>query len=762
MKKSLITTLCVLLSVCQLFANPVDIKTAKSIGENYVRTNVSSLRNVQNSKHVLTLNDDKGNACLYVFNIEDKGYYIMSADDRAKPVLAYSYEGCIDVNNIPSSMMYYLEHYKNAISYAIENNLEAEHEIKDEWDMVSSRGVISERGLGKSVQPLVDLLWNQVYPYNYFCPTENGGPEGRAFVGCAADVMAMIMKYWNYPEKGEGKHSYIPEGYPIQTVDFGATTYDWANMPKQIFRYSPIEEIEAVALLMYHCGVSIDMKYGPNASSGYSEMVPSAMSKYFKYTNKMRHLYRDDYERTDWENLLIENFDQGFPVFYAGTSPMSGGHAFVCDGYNEDRYFHFNWGWSGTSNGYFAIDALSPVGADYSVNQRMILDVIPDYAYNTMPKAPAVETSTKSAYSHKGTVRIYVPTESESGEQIEKIDEIVVWRNNQQVYSEANVAPGSVVVFEDEVEDFGTYNYSVCAVSNGIKGRRSEAPLLYGPTCPWNIVVATNSFQGWNGASLQILSGNDVFDEITVTNSKPLSLVLQMPEGEVSFVWKAPKSPLSSLTIKIENASDETVYEYTGASSGLSEGVLYSGNNNCENCKAPENLSAEFTVQNNKPGVLVSWNKVDNPQSFKVYRSTDNENYEEIATVASSENQYFDSNDMNGVYYYQVTSYNSNCESMPAATSDLNADYVAVEVVSLKENYIDAKIYPNPVSDMLNIVSEGITNVSVYNVMGMKIIDENVDADMLSIDVSGLGNGIYMLKVSSRKGEFTQSLSVSK
>ena len=380
MKRFVLVTLVVLLSVGQLFATHVDVNTAKLIGEKYVRNNMQSLRGFQNSKHVLTISDDNGNACLYIFNIEDKGYYIVSADDRAKPILAYSEEGSIDVNNILPAMAYYLEHYKNAISYAIENDLKAAAEIEKEWNSVRTRG-IAERNVGKSVEPLVELKWDQVYPYNYFCPTEKGGPGGHAYVGCAADVMAMIMKYWNYPEKGKGSHSYIPEGYPIQTVDFSEATYKWDNMPEQIFSFSPKNEIEPIAELMYHCGVSIDMKYGPTASSGYSEMVPNAMKKYFSYTANMRHLYRDQHELTEWENLLRDNLDQGFPVFYAGTSQMSGGHAFLCDGYTEDGYFHFNWGWSGALNGNFAIDALNPTGADYNVNQRAIFDMIPDYAH---------------------------------------------------------------------------------------------------------------------------------------------------------------------------------------------------------------------------------------------------------------------------------------------------------------------------------------------------------------------------------------------
>jgi hypothetical protein len=761
MKKVVLVTLVVLLSLGQLFATHVDVNTAKSIGEKYVRNNMQSLRGFQNSKHVLTISDDNGNACLYIFNIEDKGYYIVSADDRAKPILAYSEEGSIDVDNILPAMAYYLEHYKNAISYAIENDLKADAEIEKEWNAVRTRG-IAERNVGKSVEPLVDLLWHQIYPYNYFCPTEKGGPGGHAYVGCAADVMAMIMKYWNYPEKGKGSHSYIPEGYPIQTVDFSETTYKWNDMPVQIFSFSPQKEINAIAELMYHCGVSIDMKYGSTASSGYSEMVPNAMKKYFSYTANMRHLYRDQHELTEWEKLLRDNLDQGFPVFYAGTSSMSGGHAFLCDGYTEDGYFHFNWGWSGALNGNFAIDALNPTGADYNVNQRAIFDVIPDYAHKCMPKSPVIETDVKSVYSHQGVVKVVVPEISELEEALETIDKVVVFRNNKEVFTKENVTPGSVVVFEDEVEEYGIYQYDAYAVSNGIVGRRGYASLLYGPTCAWDVVASTTSYQGWNGASLKFLCDGKVFEEITVNDATPINMLLQVPEGEVSIEWTAPKTKISSMTIKIENSKGEKVLDFSGSSSELQEGVMYSGNNNCDNCMAPEKLSAEFVIADNQEGIMVSWEKVGNPQSFKIYRSDDNKEYKEIATVASTENKYFDANNINGLYYYQVTSYSDDCESMPAVTEDKNSDYVVVEQVSVDENVIAAIIYPNPVSERLHVASEGLTNISVYTVIGQKKLDINLNADDYILDVSGLDNGVYMLKVSTRKGCFTRRICVNK
>ena len=762
MKRKVLVTLLALLFVNLTFASPVDIETAKSIGERFVRNNMQSLRGSQNSKHVLTLSDDNGNACLYIFNIEDKGYYIVSADDRAKPVLAYSDEGAIDVNNMHPSLTYYLDHYRNAISYAIENNLKADASVKEEWNLMRTRGIVTERNLGKSVEPLVDLKWNQIYPYNYYCPTELGGPGDHAYVGCAADVMAMIMKYWNYPDKGVGSHSYVPEGYPEQSANFGETTYEWDNMPAQLYSFSPEKEIKAVALLMYHCGVSIDMKYGPMASSGYSELVPAAMKNYFKYTSKMTHLYREQHDLEEWKALLIENLDRGLPVFYAGSSQVSGGHAFVCDGYTEDAYFHFNWGWSGVGNGNFAIDALNPEGADYNINQRAIFDLLPDYAHKCMPKVPVIETKVKSVYSYKGVVNVNVPTLSDLDETLEKIDEVVILRNNKQVYSAKDVTPGSVVTFEDEVEEYGTYTYSAYAVSNGIKGRRAEVFMSYGTTCSWNIEASTTSYQGWKDACLQILCDDNVFDEIRVTNATPVNLLVQMPEGEVSFVWKAPKTKISSMTLNIKNSDGEMVYEFSGSSTDLQEGVLYSGNNSCDNCIAPKNLKAEFTEQDGKSGVIISWDKT-NTQYYKVYRSTDNENYTEIAKIESSENKYFDANDINGIYYYQVTSYNEDCESMPAATPDSDSDYVMAEVMSLQENYLKARVYPNPASRQLNVYAEGMTNVTIYNVVGQKIIDCDVhDTNEIVLDLDAINEGVYMLKISTREGAITQKINIKK
>ena len=762
MKRLLLTTFVLLFSLGRLFAGPVDVETAQSIGEKFVRANMETLRNFQTSKHIGTWTDEKGTASLYLFNIDDKGFYIVSADDRAKPILAFSDEGALDFNNIPSNMAYYLDRYTKAISFAIENDLEAEAEITEEWNLVRSKGVVTEKTLNRSVDPLIDLLWNQDNPYNLYCPTAPGGPGGRAYVGCAADAMAMVMKFWNYPDAGVGEHSYIPPGFPEQSVTFGEA-YDWENMPKQLYNSSPQNQIHAIAILMYHCGVSINMGYGWDGSGAFSSDVPEAMYSHFKYTDKMKLEYRDSFTKKEWEDMLIANFDQGFPAFYAGHSVASGGHAFVCDGYTDNRYFHFNWGWTGAGNGNFAIDALNPSvwgqGMQFNDGQNAIFDMIPDYAYETMAEAPEVETRINSVYSKKGTITVEVPTESESGVELTTIDKVVILRDGVELYSESNVTPGSVVTYEDEVPQYDCYTYRSYVVSNGIKGRFEDEALIYGPTCEWKLISTTTSFQGWNGATLQFLtSDGSIFEEVTTTNSNPISMPIQIPEGEFSVKWTAPMAPLTSIVIKLKNSSNEVVYDYSGSSTGLN-GTIFNGENSCENCQAPENLTAEEKFMNGQSGTLISWVKKGEPEEFIIYRSTDGDDYDKVATVAGTETQYFDAVDA-GTYYYQVTADNGSCESMPAATADGEADFIMVNVTSIVENNIGAAVYPNPAREYLNIEAEGMMNVTLYNMVGQKVFEQNVDADEFVLDMTSMENGVYMLKVVSRKGEMTQRISV--
>ena len=238
---------------------------------------------------------------------------------------------------------------------------------------------MNENRDGDAVEPLITALWGQGCYYNEKCPEDENGECGHAVTGCVATAMAQIMHYWGYPENGTGSYSYTPSGYPEQYVDFGSTTYNWSNMPNRLYASSTSEQIDAVATLSWHCGVAVKMSYGPNASGAFSGWVRFALTDYFGYSNELSYEYRANYPDAIWKAKLKDCLNLGRPIYYSGSGASSG-HAFVCDGYDASEMFHFNWGWSGMSNGYFAIGALygySGIFFDFNDDNNAVFNIHP-------------------------------------------------------------------------------------------------------------------------------------------------------------------------------------------------------------------------------------------------------------------------------------------------------------------------------------------------------------------------------------------------
>lgn len=379
-----------------LFAKPVSPEKARQVAGYFYEAHAvkgSQYKNGAAMKLAFTSSSKAySNASLlapvnyfYVFNAGDKnGFVIVAADDNVTPVLAYSNEGEILQDNIPTNVAKWLEGYRFQLQYVIENNIEAGEEIKAQWD-----NYYNERTLGKKetneVAPLMKTKWNQSPYYNALCPYD-ATRNARAVTGCVATAMAQVMKYWNYPEQGTGFHSYNHNKFGTLSANFGNTKYDWASMPNSVTSNN-----NAVATLMAHCGVSVDMNYSVDVSGAYvindytatEHCSEYALEKYFGYSDKLQGVQRKDYTNSQWDNLLKGELDANRPIIYAGFG-SGGGHAFVCDGYDANGLFHFNWGWGGYYDGYFVSTALDPGGVGtgggtggYNSDQQAIIGVQP-------------------------------------------------------------------------------------------------------------------------------------------------------------------------------------------------------------------------------------------------------------------------------------------------------------------------------------------------------------------------------------------------
>ena len=309
--------------------------------------------------------------CYYVFALEPAGFVIVAADERVKPILGYSYTNNFVVEDMPDNILYWLDNYKKQIKAVIDNNFQPDQETRATWTRLKAGQNTTVRS-GNSVEPLLQTTWNQSCYYNLFCPIDSSGPCNRVYAGCVATAMAQVMHYWEWPTQGFNSHSYTCD-YGTLSVDFSTSTYNHNNMPNALSSSTSTSQKEEIARLIYNCGVAVDMDYGPDGSSAYSSDVPAALYNYFAYTDNGTYVYKSNYTDSNWENLIKQELDNMRPVYYSGHG--SGGHAFVCDGYDENSLFHFNWGWSGSSDGYFSLSALNPSTHDFSSSQAAVIGV---------------------------------------------------------------------------------------------------------------------------------------------------------------------------------------------------------------------------------------------------------------------------------------------------------------------------------------------------------------------------------------------------
>ncbi|MBR8703112.1 C10 family peptidase [Porphyromonas levii] len=330
---------------------------AQKIAENFLKVNDlrsggEQLTLVYTEPSNLRANDGTEYSDLpayYVYNIGDKGFIIVSASETTYPVLGYSEENTFAVGDqMPDNLKAVLKGYADEIRYSWKNIKSTD--ATKQWREGALRSVNADeattRVAAASVKPLLGTIkWNQAPYYNDLCPT--GTP-----VGCVATATSQIMRYWEYPSRGRGSHT--------STVDGRSVNFDhplnWSNMPKATLR-SPNRD---VAQFCYDVAIGLNMQFSRKGSGTYQRYIPDLLVNHYYYDTTVRQLYRDTgYSASQWHNILREELSAGRPVQYAGSG-RGGGHSFVCDGYDSRGYFSFNWGWGGSSDGYFLTNALNP------------------------------------------------------------------------------------------------------------------------------------------------------------------------------------------------------------------------------------------------------------------------------------------------------------------------------------------------------------------------------------------------------------------
>ncbi|SHJ14451.1 C10 family peptidase [Bacteroides stercorirosoris] len=326
---------------CNIHAKVLTPEEAAKIATDFFSAgNVSRLSNIDALQLVRTSKKSDGTPVYYVFNAKNgRGFIIISADDKAIPVVGYSYDSSFVTDNVSDVTITVLN---NAVKPVKSNSVEIRKRVNTRTS---------------STKLIKTPEWSQEAPFNAQIPNHR-------LVGCVGTAMATVMKYHNHPSKGNGS---------LDGTNFNVQ-YAWNNMRTDNYRsgYSA-DEAEAVSTLMAHCAVSIKTNFGMSGSSAFEVRVPAALISYFGYDPGVSYKKRSETDRTTWDAIIVNEINENRPVIYSGQD-MSVGHAFVCDGYEmrgSVPYFHINWGWGGSANGYFSSDALNPtVSTSHSFNDQ--------------------------------------------------------------------------------------------------------------------------------------------------------------------------------------------------------------------------------------------------------------------------------------------------------------------------------------------------------------------------------------------------------
>lgn len=321
---------------------------------------------------VATINNERLSVpALYIFNVSEDGYVVVSGDDCVQPVLAFSNQGKIRLDYLPDGFKSYLRQRADEVSYGQNHGLPASPEVAAQWEKLR----VPQPKSGQRKDGLTYLMsstWDQGWPYNAYCPEID---YNTAPVGCVATAMSQIMHFWRHPAQGVGSTSYMCQACRARlSADFGSTTYDYDHMPDVLYYDCDEEEKEAVALFCYHVGISVWMQYESYSSGvNMADVGPfccRALKNNFDYDTNARYLYRSPFSNAAWVDTIKNEIEAGRPVLYAGydngSTGNDAGHAFVLDGYDSgSNTFHVNWGWGGSCDGWCDLYNSALVAYDY-------------------------------------------------------------------------------------------------------------------------------------------------------------------------------------------------------------------------------------------------------------------------------------------------------------------------------------------------------------------------------------------------------------
>lgn len=767
---SFFQTLC-LLTVATVFtfqasAQKVSLATAQQVAKNYFflkNTNVAARANV----HVASMRAEvmDNDTLLYVFNMNPAGFVIVANEQKTQAVLGYGIEAASEGEN--PAFDEWLSNYKNQIKY-IRNHKEVTVSEKNstEWAALKSENFSRENYQIKAkalnsggemstmaVSPLLTTNWGQGSSsspsYNYYCPTSGGS---TAITGCVATAMAQVMRYHNHPAYGNGSKSYVEAAnynssgvltqasYGTLSATFSTTSYNWANMPATITSASALAQRQAIGRLMSHAGISVSMDYAPWSSGASTPDAATSFANNFFYTNG-GFLNRSAYTTTNWKTLLKNAINASKPVLYRGRDNSDNtGHAWVCDGYDASDYFHMNWGWGGSYNGYFSVDDLTPGSSYFNDTQGAIINT-PRYltlSKTTQSFCYGASSATFNITSNATTWAVtdnmsWITVSAASGANNGTITINVTANTGSATRTGTVTVKGGGVIRTITVSQNGTP--SITATSNFYPGTMG-AQYNIGITASGSFTVSDNA--AWiTPVTTSGTSATTTLSFITTTNTTGATRT-----GTITLTGSCGYTKTISVTQSYLASTCATI---TGASA-LSNSTT-SATVNCTATGSPTFYRIYY-----KKSTSATWiwygSYATCPVNVVGLAANTLYNFKIEAACSSTTTS--------------ATSVTVSAQTMPAANSKMSEevenialtdgtpDNDDIEMISIDSN--DTwNVFPNPANEVLNVnvstMNDNKLFVNVLDLNGRSIMQETAETAAFELNVSQLPVGMYILTV---------------
>jgi hypothetical protein len=636
----------------------------------------------------------EGKLVYHAFNF-DQGFILVSGHDQVYPILGYSFTTKYQPSTIHESFSEWIAQYARQILFAVESNSPATKEISDTWEKYSDPNFdIEEKADFRDIEPMLTSTWDQGKYYNQMCPADPQGVAGHCVTGCVATALGQLAYYFRHPQTGIGSYSYNQPPYGTISADYGATTYKWDEMSNVL-----TESNLAVAELIFHIGVGCDMVYGPQSSGMYNHKAAHTMRSFFKYSPETEYVYRDS-TSMDWDSLLVAHLDQKIPMYYAGWSvPNINGHAYIVDGYQGDHFYHFNWGWGGSYDGYFYTENLTPGGNNFNLAQELVVNCFPDTTNYTYPEHCAGD---KTLTSMNGTI------DDGSGP---------------------------------------CYNYKTNAQCSWLIDPQTEVDSITSISLSFdrfNLIAGSDFLSVYDGADgnaplIGNLTGENIPNEI-ISNGNKLFLTFTSEENNAapgffaSYSTERPKwcSGMTVLTEQTDEISDGSYQFY------------YENNSLCMWQVIPPNAST-LTLN------FTKFQTEEDTDVLKIYDLSNNTLLAELSGIFDPPNLPLPVTSPSGKMFITFTTNGDT--RFDGWEAWYETDLVDIEEISSELKF---EVYPNPASEAINItINQDFSSslsIELCNYQGQSVIYQTISkSGIKQLNVSSIPEGLYLLKIHNQE-----------